>query len=79
MYTNQLPCTGVPYSLNPTNKNKDAPAQSFCNDDEHGKAIDLIVSMMKNGDGDIQTLKQPKVMMNGNTLNFIIVIHTQKY
>jgi hypothetical protein len=44
---------------------------SFCNDGEHGKAIDAIISMMKNGNGDIQTLKPPDVIINSNTLNYL--------
>jgi hypothetical protein len=46
----------------------DAAAPPFSNEDEHGKAIDLIISMMKKGNGDIQTLKQPEVITNGNIL-----------
>jgi hypothetical protein len=45
--------------LCPPNKNTDA--QPFSNEDEHGNAIDLIISMMKKGNGNIQTLKQPEV------------------
>jgi hypothetical protein len=52
--------------LCPPNKNTDA--QPFSNEDEHGNAIDLIISMMKKGNGNIQTLKQPEVMTNGNIL-----------
>ena len=46
----------------------DAAAQPFSNEEEHAKAVDLIISMMKNGNGDIQTLKKPEVMTNGNIL-----------
>ncbi|KAM0862918.1 hypothetical protein ACQ4PT_044957 [Festuca glaucescens] len=53
---------GIYYSLCPPNKNTDA--QPFSNEDEHGNAIDLIISMMKKGNGDIQTLNQPEVMTN---------------
>lgn len=76
--TNHLSWTGIPYPLCPTPKDADAPAQSFCKDDEHGKVIDLIVSMMKNGDGDIQPIKQPEVLNNGSTLNLIQCSYIQK-
>jgi hypothetical protein len=64
--------------LCPPNKDADTPPQSFCNDEEHGKGIDLIIAMMKNGTGDIQTIKQPEVFSNGNTLNFIQYIYNPK-
>jgi hypothetical protein len=64
--TNHLSWTGIPYSLSPTKT-----PHSFCNDGEHGKAIDAIISMMKNGNGDIQTIKPPDVMINGNTLKYL--------
>ena len=57
--------------MRPNNKDVDAMAQSFCNNDEHHKAIELIISMMRNGNSDIVPLKQPEVMTNGTTLNFI--------
>ena len=44
----------------------DTAAQPFSNEDEHGKAIDQIIAMMKKGNGDIQTLKQPEILTNGN-------------
>jgi hypothetical protein len=50
------------------NKDRDAATQPFNNEEEHGKAVDLIISMMKKGNGDMQTLKKPKVMTNGNIL-----------
>jgi hypothetical protein len=53
------------------NKDVDAEAQPFSNDDEHGKAIDLVLSMMKKGNGDIQTLEQPEVSIKGKTLFFL--------
>jgi hypothetical protein len=62
----------------PTNEDEDAPGQPFNNDDEHGKAIDLIISMMKKGNGDIKPLKQPEVMINSKCSKFhIILIDTQ--
>jgi hypothetical protein len=58
------------------NKDADAHAQPFRNDDEHAKAIDLIISMMKKGNGDIQTIKQPEVMTDSNIL---ILYSTHKF
>lgn len=52
------------------NKDTDTAAQPFSNEDEHGKAIDQIIAMMKKGNGDIQTLKQPEILTNGNILFF---------
>jgi hypothetical protein len=68
--TNKLSWTGIYSPLCPPNKDVDAPEQPFSNDGEHGNAIDLIISMMKKGNGDLQTLKQPEVMINGNTVFF---------
>jgi hypothetical protein len=60
------------------NKDTDAPAQPFSTDDEHAKAIDLILAMMKKGNGDIQTLKQPAVMTKGNIIIlYMILMHSQ--
>lgn len=50
------------------NKDTDAATQPFNNEEEDGKVVDLIISMMKKGNGDIQTLKKPEVMTNGNIL-----------
>jgi hypothetical protein len=57
--------------LCPPNKDKDALQKPVSGDDEQGKAIDLIISMMKNGNGDIRTPNQPEVMFKGNTLFYL--------
>jgi hypothetical protein len=70
MATNKFSWTGIHYPLYP-------PANPFYNADEHAKNIDLIISMMKNGNGDIQPLKKPEVTINGKCSKFyIILIHT---
>jgi hypothetical protein len=79
--------------LCPTNKDGDAPTQPFSTDDEHGKAIDLIISMMKKGNGEIQTIKQPEeTIKDGDAaeqsfcndddqgkINFIYILTGHKY
>ena len=65
--TNYLSWTGIYYPLCPPSKDGDVLEKPFSDDHEHGKAIDLIISIMKKGDGDIQTPKQPDVMVKGNT------------
>jgi hypothetical protein len=64
--------------LCPPNKHADAPPQSFCNAEEHGKGIDIIISMMKNGNGDIDNTNMPEVLINGNILNFMQYIYNPK-
>jgi hypothetical protein len=73
--TNNLLWTGIRYPLCSTNKEEDATTQPFINDDEHGKAIDLIISMKKKGDGDIQ---KPEIRTNGN-IPILIIYDTHTY
>jgi hypothetical protein len=39
--------TDIPSSACPTNKDVDAAAQTFCNDDDHGKVINFIYILME--------------------------------
>jgi hypothetical protein len=68
--TNKISWKDIYYPLCPPSKDKDAAAKPFSSDDEHAEAIDLIITMMKRSNGDIQTPKQPEVMIKGNSLFF---------
>lgn len=66
--------TGIRYSLGPANEDTDAAKETFSNDNEKGKAIDLIISMMKKGEGDIQPINQTQDMINGKNSKFYIIL-----
>jgi hypothetical protein len=53
-----------------TQQRQRCPRKPFSSDDEHAEAIDLIITMMKRSNGDIQTPKQPEVMIKSNSLFF---------